>query len=233
MRVFTFIAVCFAALTAPSLSYGYPIDHSLGFGLGYTWTESEFNDPIRQLNAETETPSYSSVSTSSRPFNLYSNFRFHKYYGVELGYINYGKIKFDKSLIKTKDLENSPIIESRIREATINASGLYLNHVIYVPVSERFLLQAKVGLIIGSIDYSDIETLTIEPQDTGSTQQISSSVTSNSESLTNVQLAAALVYQSSADTAWRLQVSQIDFSHDSEKEAFTQWFSQISYEIKL
>ena len=216
----------------PSLSLAYPIDTSLGFGLGHTWTESEFNDPIRQLNAETETPSYSDVTNSSRPFNFYASFRFHNYYGAELGYINYGKINFTKTLTKTKDIDDS-LIERRVREASISLTGLYLSHVIYLPLTESLLIQAKAGMVFGSSEYSDIETLTIVPQDGSAQQPDSSTPNSTYESLTKPQLSAALLYRSGPRSNWRLQLSQLEVTNDGEKETFTQWFTQLSYEIKL
>jgi hypothetical protein len=227
MRALLFLTIFFNS----NLTHSYPIDYSIGFGLGQAWTEAVFNDPIRKLDSlTTETPSYSVVTNGSRPFNLYANLRFNEHYGFELGYISYGSIKFNKSLITADD---TGIIESRLREATILIDGIYLNHVIYLPISERFLIQAKAGLVVGNSEYSDIETLTIEPQDIGSSQQTTQTITSDSEALTEIQLAAALLYRSTNKTVWRLQVSQLSVSHDGENEKFTQWFTQVSYEIKI
>jgi hypothetical protein len=227
MRVLLFLTIFFSS----NLSHSYPIDYSIGFGLGHAWTQAVFNDPIRQLDPlTTETPSYSDVKSGSKPFNLYANLRFHKHYGIELGYISYGSIEFNKSLITADD---NSIIESRLREAHIAIAGLYINHVIYLPISDRFIVQAKAGLVVGNSEYSDIETLTIEPQDSGSSQQVTQTFTSDSEALTEIQMAAALFYRSTDKTAWRLQVSQLAVSHDGENEKFTQWFTQVSYEIKL
>ena len=178
MRILLLLAVSLSSCS----SFAYEIEKSMGFGMGYTWTESVFNDPIRTLNGETETPIYSDVTNSSKPFNFYLNFRFHKYYGAELGYINYGKINFNKSLIKTKDNDGS-LIESRIREATISLNGVYLSHVLYIPITDTLMLQGKAGMIFGSSEYSDIETLTIVPQDGSVQQPASSSPNSTYESL--------------------------------------------------
>lgn len=228
MRILLLLAVSLSSCS----SFAYQIEKSMGFGLGYTWTESVFNDPIRTLNGETETPIYSDVTNSSKPFNFYINFRFHKYYGAELGYINYGKINFNKSLIKTKDNDGS-LIESRIREASISLNGVYLSHVLYIPITDTLMLQGKAGMIFGSSEYSDIETLTIVPQDGSVQQPDSSSPNSTYESLSKPQLAAALLYKSTDNSNWRLQLSQLEVSHDGEKETFNQWFTQLSYEIKL
>lgn len=228
MRILLLLAVSLSSCS----SFAYEIEKSMGFGMGYTWTESVFNDPIRTLNGETETPIYSDVTNSSKPFNFYLNFRFHKYYGAELGYINYGKINFNKSLIKTKDNDGS-LIESRIREATISLNGVYLSHVLYIPITDTLMLQGKAGMIFGSSEYSDIETLTIVPQDGSVQQPDSSSPNSTYESLSKPQLAAALLYKSTPNSNWRLQLSQLEVSHDGEKETFNQWFTQLSYEIKL
>lgn len=218
-----------------NLSLAYPIDKSLGFGLGYTWTESVFNDPVRTFDGKTETPTYSDVTNSSQPFNLYMNFRFHRFYGAELGYINYGKINFDKSLITTLDSAEpeDALVESRVRDASISLNGFYLSHVIYLPVTDRLLIQAKAGMIFGSSEYSDIETLKIVPQDDSAAPPDASTVNASSDSLTKPHLAAAILYRSGESSNWRLQLSQLEVTHDGEKETFTQWFTQLSYEIKL
>ena len=213
MRILLLLAVSLSSCS----SFAYEIEKSMGFGMGYTWTESVFNDPIRTLNGETETPIYSDVTNSSKPFNFY---------------LNYGKINFNKSLIKTKDNDGS-LIESRIREATISLNGVYLSHVLYIPITDTLMLQGKAGMIFGSSEYSDIETLTIVPQDGSVQQPDSSSTNSTYESLSKPQLAAALLYKSTPNSNWRLQLSQLEVSHDGEKETFNQWFTQLSYEIKL
>jgi len=230
------ILFIFLALTFSAFTFAYPIEKSIGFGLGYTWTESVFNDQVIYYNDASETPSYTDVTNSSQPFSFYSNFRFHKYYGVELGYMNYGKINFDKSLIKTQNNpapNTSGLIESRVRDAAISISGFYLSHVLYMPISDAIQLQAKAGVIIGNSEYSDLGTLTIEAQGPDTSQQIIPSVNASSEAFAKAHLAAAIRYLSSTNTAWRLQLSQIEISHDGEQETFTQWFTQLSYEIKL
>ncbi len=231
MRILLLLAASFIS----GYSHAYPIEKSIGFGLGYTWTESVFNDPVRQINTEiSETPSYSEITNSSKPFNLYINFRFHKYYGAELGYINYGKINFDKTLTTAENSsDENTFIERRIREASISLNGFYISHVLYFPINDSVSLQAKAGMIFGSSEYSDIETLTIIPQDGTAQQPDSTTPNSTYESLTEPQLAAAILYKSTTNSNWRLQLSRLEVTHEGEKETFTQWFTQLSYEIKL
>jgi hypothetical protein len=62
---------------------------------------------------------------------------------------------------------------------------------------------------VGNSEYSDIETLAIKPQDAGSSQHATQHFTSDSEALTEIQMAAALLYRSTDKTVWRLQVSQL------------------------
>ena len=226
MRILLLLALTFTSC----FSFAYPIEKSMGFGIGYTWTESVFNDEVSEYDGAIETPTYSDVTNSSKPFSVYFNFRFYKYYGAELGYINYGKINFNKSLIKTVIGGNGAPIESRVREASISLNGLYLSHVLYLPISESILLQAKAGMIFGNSEYADIETLSTESDPP---QPDTTSVNSTYESLTKPQLAAAILYRSTASSNWRLQLSQLEVSHDGEKETFNQWFTHLSYEIKL
>lgn len=220
-------------LLLPTYSYAYPIDASLGFGLGYTWSESVFNDPIREINNATETPTYSSVKNSGQPFNLYTTFRFHKYYGFEMGYLNYGEIKFNKSLIIT-DNNDASLIESRIRQANITQTGFYLSHVIFFPISESVILQAKAGAIFGNAQYNDDETITTQSLEEGQPPPpVINAYNNSSESFAKAHLATAIVYRNNRSSAWRLQLSQLQNSHLAEKESFTQWFTQLSYEVKL
>lgn len=231
MRILLLLAVSLSSCS----SFAYQVEKSMGFGLGYTWTESVFNDSVRPISNDiSETPTYSDVKNSSRPFNFYLNLRFHKYYGAEVGYINYGKINFLKSLTTAQNTSNlDDYIERRTREASISLNGFYLSHVLYVPLTNSILLLGKAGMVFGTSEYNDIETLQITPQGNDLPQPDTTSVNTTYESLTEPQLAVALLYKSTENSNWRLQLSQLEVSHDGEKETFNQWFTQLSYEIKL
>lgn len=224
MRPFLLILVLFS-----QTSLAYPIAKYLGVGLGYTWTESTFNDKVRNL-AEIETPSYGDVSNGSRPFSIYGGFRFHPNYGLEIGYLNYGSIEFEKTLTTTNSSDDS-VLRTSVRDAEIETSGFMINHVLYYQLLSSLTLQAKAGVLFGTNEYSDIEVLTINSEDTG--PQVSTAVNSSSDSFAKFQLAAGAQYKYSSDWLIRLQLNQIEFQHDDEQESFTQWFTQLSFEYQL
>lgn len=224
MRPLLLILVFFSYTT-----FAYPIAKYIGVGLGYTWTESTFNDQVRTLS-EIETPTYGEVNNGSRPYSLYGGFRFHPYYGLEIGYLNYGSIEFEKTLTTTSSSDDS-VLRTSVRDAEIETSGFMINHVFYYQVLQSLTLQGKVGVLFGNSEYSDIEVLTINSDDTG--PQVSTAVNSSSDSFAKFQLAAGAQYKYSRDWLIRLQLNQIEFQHDDEREDFTQWFTQLSFEYQL
>jgi len=208
----------------------YPIAKYLGFGLGYTWTESSFNEQVR-IAGGVETPTYGEVDNGSHPFSLYGGFRFHPNYGLELGYMNYGSIEFEKTLTTTDLNDANDILQTSVRDAKIETSGFLLSHVFYFQLLSSVTLQAKAGVLFGNHSYSDRETLTINTVDAPT--QTTNAFNSSSDSFASFQIAASALYRYSPDLLLRLQLNQIEFDHDDERETFTRWFTQLSFEYQL
>lgn len=223
----------FLALLALSLShsaFAYPIAKYIGVGLGYTWTQSEFNEQ-QSTFGDPETPSYGDVTNGSNPFSFYGGFRFHPNYGLEIGYLNYGSIEFEKTLTTTAAGDPNSVLRTSVRDAEISSSGFLISHVFYYQLLSSLTLQAKAGVLFGTSDYSDDELLTINTTD--GDPQVSDNYNSSSDSFAKFQFAAAAQYKYSTDWIMRLQVNQLEFQHDDERETFTQWFTQLSFEYQL
>lgn len=214
-------------LLTPMWAQAYPIASSIGWGTGYTWTEATFNESISSIGATSQTPSYSSVENENLPWSLFTSFRFHEYYGFELGYIDYGTIKFDKTLTTTTDGEFD---NSALRKASISTQGFYITHVIYVPLLDNLDLQAKAGVLFGTNEYDDTEDRIVDE----SGELISStSKTNSSEAISTPQFSLGLLYRYQADWQMRLQLNQIEYEHTAEKEDFSQWFTSLSFERRF
>lgn len=216
----------FAAHTA----IAYPVGQYAGFGMGYSWTQATFNDQTRTLGAIREEPSHGEVSNAGLPWQAYYGFRFHPNYGIELGYMNYGSIEFQKTLT-TFDDSQSAEVSSSVRDAQVSSSGFFLQHVLSYPLLTHFVIQARAGILMGSTHYSELETLTTTSDDTGTVtiQQPNSSY----DGFVKEQLALSVLYQSSKSWYWRLQLNQIDVTHPEENESFTHWFTSLSLEYQL
>jgi hypothetical protein len=208
----------------PSLALAYPVDSSIGFGSGYTWTEATFDEPITSIGDTTQTPSYSSVDNSNLPWDLFASFRFHKNYGIEFGYIDYGTIKFDRTFTTETGGEFE---SSSVRKASISTQGFYISHVLYLPIIQHLDFQAKAGLFFGTNDYKDTEELTTISDGEPVTDP---SLTNASRSISEPQFAIGLLYQYQPDWRLRLQLNQIEYDHIEEKETFSQWFTSFSFE---
>lgn len=208
----------------------YPVGQYAGFGMGYSWTQATFNDQTRTLGAIREEPSHSEVSDAGLPWQAYYGFRFHPNYGIELGYMNYGSIEFQKTLT-TFDDSQSAVVNTSVRDAKVSSSGFFLQHVLSYPMFTHFVIQARAGILMGNTHYSDLETLTITSDDVGTdtTQQPNSSY----DGFVKEQLALSVLYQSSKSWYWRLQLNQIDVTHSAENESFTHWFTSLSLEYQL
>jgi hypothetical protein len=214
---------------SPSL-LAYPIAKYIGIGTGYTWTQSTFNEKVSTFG-DPETPSYGEVSNGSLPFSFYGGFRFHPNYGLELGYVNYGTIEFNKTLTTRNASDDSQILKISDRQAEISSSGFLISHVFYYQPLSAFTLQAKLGVLFGDTQYSDIEKLTTFSQDTG--ELTTYGVNSNTDAFAKFQMAVGALYQYDQDWLIRLQLNQLEFENSDEKENFTQWFTQLSFEYQL
>ena len=227
MRYCIFL-LAFAAHTA----FAYSIKPYVGAGFGYTWTQASFNDQIREFG-EREVPSHSDVSNRGLPFSLYGGFRFHPHYGLELGYVDYGSIHFEKTLTVTDTTSNDKLLRTHTRDASINASGFLLSHVLFIPVTDALGFQAKAGVLFGSAAYSDTETIVTEANDDLPNGATVVSDNASSDGFAKMQWGIAALYKASDTTFWRLQLNQIEFEHEDENESFTQWFTQLSIEWVL
>jgi hypothetical protein len=206
-----------------SMTCAYPIAHYVGFGTGYTWTQADFNDKVRTLGAFTETPSYTDVSSDSLPWHGFVGFRFHPNYGIEIGYLDYGSIEFRKTLT-TFDSSQSKVTNISQRDADIST-------VLSYPLSPYFIIQARAGILVGSTEYSELETLSTTNEN-DETLVVTQPNNSN-DGFIKGQLALSALYKSSKSWFWRVQVNQIDIDHSGESESFSHWFTSISLEYQL
>ncbi len=211
-------------LFSPMLALAYPVDSSMGFGSGYTWTEATFDEPITSIGDTTQTPSYSSVDNNNLPWDLFASFRFHEHYGIELGYIDYGTIKFERTF--TTETGNE-LVSKSTRKANISTQGFYISHVLFIPVINHLDIQVKAGLLFGTNDYKDTEELTTI--DNGS-EVTDTSITNSSRAISKPQFSVGLLYQYQPNWRLRLQLNQIEYEHIEEKETFSQWFTSFSFE---
>ena len=214
-------------LLTPMWAQAYPIASSIGWGTGYTWTEATFDEELYENGGTIEAPSYSSVENENLPWNLFASFRFHEYYGFELGYINYGTIKFKRTLSRSTDGTPSG---SSVRNASISTQGFYITHVLYVPVVRNLHFMAKAGILFGSNDYDDND---VDTQISSDDTLIIPSKTNSSRAISKPQFALGLLYRYQADWQMRLQLNQIDYDHIEEKEDFSQWFTSLSFERRF
>jgi len=218
-------------LMAAHPAIAYSIKPYVGAGFGYTWTQAHFNDQIREFG-EREVPSHSDVTNSGMPFSLYGGFRFHPHYGFEYGYVDYGSIQFKKTLT-VRDISDNSLIRTHTRDATIGASGFLFSHVLFLPVTSSLGLQLKAGVLFGNAAYSDTETIVTQPNDDlpdGSTLVLNNA---SSDGFAKMQWGLAALYRASERTFWRLQVNQLEFEHEDERESFSQWMTQLSIEWVL
>ena len=215
----------------PNLAFAYPIVHYMGFGTGYTWSETSFNDQLRTLGATEETPSYSDVTRADLPWQGFVGFRFHPNYGIEVGYRSYGSIEFDKTLTAI-DTSTNKLAFGSVREAEVSTQGFYIEHVFSYAALQSLILQARAGVLIGSATYTDIETLTTVDDNDNQIEGTPQPSTS-SDGFVKAQFALSALYKASDVWFWRLQVNQIDIDHRDEKESFSHWFTSLSVEYQL
>ena len=152
--------------------------------------------------------------------------RFHPNYAFEFGFLNYGNIKFVKTL--TKKNANNEFIRSSVRDAKISTRGFYLSHVLFYNITKRLNAQFKAGVIFGSNNYTDEELITTAPSDTETETRIESNFATSTKAFAKAHLAMAMVYRGSKEWSYQLQLNQIQFDHDTERESFDQWLTSLS-----
>lgn len=217
-----------ALFVVSTQSWAYPVEGYVGLGTGYGWTDTRFSDPSVDQFGTRETPSYTDVENPNLPWNIYTGLRFSPYYGIELGYVSFPRIEFEKTL-EQRDNNTGELLKNSERDASIHASGLTLSHVFYLPLFWNINVSAKAGLIFGTVAYNDTEVLQ-QPRDTGNGVEFvtSESDDSSERSLTTAHLSLAANWRASKNWAVRWQIEQLQFEHDEEKEEFTQWLSSLS-----
>ncbi len=228
MRLLIFILSFF-----PLSLLAYPIDTSLGFATGYTWSQAKLNDTVRTTSDGTEVPTYSDIKNQDMPWNLYLAFQVHENYGFEMGYLDYGSVGFVKSLITTSN--TNEFVNSRVRNVDISTQGFYINHVLHVPIIKNIKLLAKAGILFGSNNYFETEDV-VSMVDDGNGNKIENAYqeyNSSSDSFAKGQLSVGVIYQQQKNWSIRLQLNHINYDNPAEKEDFTQWFSSISLERAL
>lgn len=218
----------FIFLFNTNLSHSYPVEGYVGFGTGYGWTDTKFSDPAVDQFGTRETPSYTDVKNPSLPWTIFTGMRFSPYYGVEFGYVNFHRIEFEKTL-EQRDNNTGELLKSSERDARIHASGLTLSHVFYMPLIWNINLTAKAGVIFGTVDYSDTEVLQ-QPRESGDGVVLvtSENQETSSRALTAAHFSLGANWRVSKNWGVRLQIEQLQFDHDEEKEEFTQWLSSLS-----
>jgi hypothetical protein len=219
-------------LLLPVTLQAFPVETSIGWGLGHSWTKATFDEPVIQdLNLnQIRVPSYSSVKNQDLPWNIYAGFRFHPNYGFELGYLDYGSINFQKNISKSNTAGEST--GSVSRDATISTQGFYISHVLYFNIVNKLQLQAKAGLIFGDNKHTEVGSFTIINNNDSETTD-PENFNSSTQSFVKGQLALSLLYEYQKNWRMRLQVNQIKFDHPTENEKFSQWFTGFSIERKL
>jgi len=225
MRIITLFILFF-----PVSVLAYPVGVSLGWGSGYSWTQSKFDEPINTDLGQVKVPSYTSVKNQDLPWSMYAGFRFHQHYGIEMGYLDYGSIKFTKTI--TSATQDGVPTGNVIRNARISTQGLYISHVLFFQVFEKLQLQMKAGIIFGDNQYAETGQVTIVDENNNAITD-PEDFNSYNESFAKGQLAMGLLYHYKPEWRLRLQVNQIEFDHPSEKESFNQWFTSFSIERKL
>ena len=225
MRIIILICLFF-----PVAVIAYPVGVSVGWGSGYSWTQASFDEPINTDLGQVKVPSYTSVKNQDLPWSLYGGFRFHQHYGIEMGYMDYGSIKFRKTI--TNATQEGVATGNVIRNARISTQGFYISHVLYFQLFEKLQLQAKAGIIFGDNKYAETGQVTIVDEN-GNEITDPEDFNSSHESFAKGQLAMGLLYHYQPEWRLRLQVNQIEFDHPGEKESFSQWFTSFSIERKL
>ncbi len=225
MRIITLFILFF-----PVSVLAYPVGVTLGWGSGYSWTQSKFDEPINTDLGQVKVPSYTSVKNQDLPWSMYAGFRFHQHYGIEMGYLDYGSIKFTKTITSTT--QDGVPTGNVIRNARISTQGFYISHVLFFQVVEKLQLQMKAGIIFGDNQYTETGQVTIVDENNN---EITDPEDFNryGKSFAKGQLAMGLLYHYKPEWRLRLQVNQIEFDHPSENESFSQWFTSFSIERKL
>ncbi len=214
----------------PITVLAYPVGTSIGWGTGHSWTQASFDQPIDEKLGQVKTPSYSSVNNQDLPWAMYAGFRYHEHYGIELGYLDYGSIKFSKTVTNTSS-NGGDFLGRTVRNARISTQGYYISHVLYFQLLNSLQLQAKAGVIFGNNEYGETGSITTVNED--SSESTINDFNSYSESFAKGQLALGLLYKYQKNWRLRLQVNQIEFSHPNESESFSQWFTGVSIERRL
>lgn len=213
-----------------SWGLAYPKDHTVGFGLGYTWSQVVFNDQIRTLGNTQETPSYSSVNNSQLPWRMHYTTMYTQYYGIEFGMVNFGGIKFQKNLT-TVDMSTNTTTSISLRNANITSQGFTLQHILNFPMSKELGAFVKIGIIIGDTEFSETETLTVFSEDVGDSTVVQSN--QSTENFTNWHYSLGGSYSIADSWAISLQLNQIEIDHKAENETFTRWFTHCSFEYRF
>lgn len=208
-----------------SNAIAYPSQKTFGIGSGHTWTQAVFNDGNRVLGSTQEAPSYTSVENKQIPWRVFYASRFLEHYGFEFGFVNFGGIQFNKTLTTT-DTSTNNIISTSKRKANIQSQGYYLQHILEYPATDFMLVNLKAGIIIGDTQYSEIETLTVNSEDTGTSTLLQ--VNRSRENLIDLFLSTGMHYFINESLSLSLQLDRINVNHNAEKESFTQWFTSTS-----
>lgn len=227
-------AIALALVMHGSVSQSYPIDKYVGFGIGYSWVNATLDEQPREDLGAISTAQYTDIKTQDIGVNIFTGFRFHPYYGVEVGYIYLPEIRFEKLSERRNANDTNPetsLEQGDIRDATVKAQGINLMHVFYAPLSKSVHLTAKLGAIFGEATFVDSETFIEVLVDEDNNEFRQNTPVGTERSSRNL---SAFHWSISADwrltKAWstRWQIEQVNFEYDHEFEKYTQWYSSLS-----
>lgn len=226
-RSIMLIRILLLLIVTPS-TLAFPIEKYTGFALGTTSTEASFNEQVREFGNTREVPEYTNVKNDSNPLQVYYGLRFHPYYSAELSYIDYGSFTFEKTLTNESDTDSITTRSSN----TVSVSGISLSHVLTYPLTDSLILQGKLGYLIGSVSVSSEGTIntvnTSENRD-----ETTTFFNTSSPALDTVQVALAALYRVNQNWLVRLQLNQLDFELEQQREEYTQWFTSLSAEYEF
>lgn len=224
MRFLLILSLC----VCPNL-YAYPSSHSIGIGLGYTWTQAVFNDGIRTLGVTREVPSYSNVDHAKWPFSIHYAIAYNPYYGIEFGLLDFGSIAFDK-LLTTYDDSTGTTTSTSLRSADIHSQGYYLQHKVSLPITSTLNVYGKAGLILGATEYSEREILKVFSEDVGNSTTLQ--LNSSRQNFTDLHFSLGFAYQWKSNWRIALQINRLHITHKAEAESFTHWLTLSTIEYR-
>lgn len=136
--------LCSAVLMAASTTVAAAPagDAYIGVGFGQARYDVSASDLDAAALAAGFGSSSSSVDDNSAAWKLFAGFRFHENFGIEGGWVDLGDID-------TTTVTTGP---SATVNGEVEASGLFVDAVGYIPINDRFTLYGKVGVFRADVE---------------------------------------------------------------------------------